>query len=381
VDSTLLKAGAADVIAFAFYQMGYRPRESLVLIGMRGPRRRLGLVVRVDLPQRRHLRAVLQQQLDAVARFGDDALLVLVVSDAQEPPGADGTVLPHRRLVRDLRRQVLGQGWSLQDVIGVGASRWRSYSCSDPSCCPAAGRPLEEVLASRVATFQIGDGRVLAADEAGLVADVAPRPSTADTAGTAGSRSPAAPLVDTSVDPEVDSSVGASPPGGLDAAAALRRWRALLETVPPAAGRAEAPAQLGWLIEALQDRWLRDAVLLTLVPGSGTAPEELLAGGDDSVLDGLLDQAPDTELLERGRVLLSAVARAAPPGSRVDALALLAWMSWWAGDGARARLLAGRALADQPAHRLARLVDSLLRVGVAPEWVQARRPVRVPPSR
>jgi hypothetical protein len=368
VDSTVLKAGAADVIAFAFYQMGYRPRESLVLVGMRGPRHRLGLVVRVDLPQRRHLRAVLQQQLDAVARFGDDALLILVVSDAQEPPGADGSVLPHRRLVRDLRRQVLGQGWSLQDVIGVGASRWRSYTCSDPSCCPAAGRPLDEVLASRVAAFQIGDGRVLAADEAGLVADVAPRPGAVSTAATSSTA-------------DIDPSVEAAPPDGLDAAAALRRWCTLLETAAPAGGRAEPPAQLGWLIEALQDRWLRDAVLLTLVPGSGTAPEELLAGGDDSVLDGLLDQAPDADLLERGRVLLSAVARAAPPGSRADALALLAWMSWWAGDGARARLLAGRALADQPAHRLARLVDSLLRVGVAPEWVQARRAVRVPPSR
>ncbi|HEX2806452.1 MAG TPA: DUF4192 family protein, partial [Kineosporiaceae bacterium] len=178
--------------------------------------------------------------------------------------------------------------------------------------------------------------------------------------------------------PNPDRSPEPSPAGGLDASAALRRWRALLEASAPAGARAEAPAQLGWLIEALQDRWLRDAVLLTLVPGSGTAPEELLAGGDDSVLDGLLDQAPDQELLERGRMLLSAVARAAPPGARVDALALLAWMSWWAGDGARARLLAARALTDQPTHRLARLVDSLLRVGVAPAWVQARRAVRVP---
>ncbi|HEX2808769.1 MAG TPA: DUF4192 family protein, partial [Kineosporiaceae bacterium] len=154
MDSTVLKAGAADVIAFAFYQMGYRPRESLVLIGMRGPRRRLGLVVRVDLPPRRLLRAVMQQQLDALGRFGDDALVVLVVSDVEERAGAGAWALPHRGLVRDLRRQATGQGWSLQDVIGVGASRWRSYTCSDPACCPPGGRPLEEVLASRVAAFQ-----------------------------------------------------------------------------------------------------------------------------------------------------------------------------------------------------------------------------------
>jgi hypothetical protein len=370
VDSTVLKAGAADVIAFAFYQMGYRPRESLVLIGMHGPRRRLGLVVRVDLPARRHLRTVLQRQLDALGRYGDDALVVLVVSEAGEAgeageqAAADGSVMPHRRLVRDLRRQVAAQGWSLQDVIGVGADRWRSYTCADPSCCPPGGRPLAEVLGSRVAACQVGDGRVLAADEESLVADVAPVTGAGPPAGGR-----------TGVPVAEGPAVGSVPGTGLDAMAALQRWRALLESAPPGD---EVPGQLGWLIDALQDRWLRDAVLLTLVPGAGTAPEELLAGGDDAVLDGLLDQAPNQDLLERGRALLAAVARAAPPGSRVDALALLAWMSWWAGDGARARLLAGRALADQPAHRLARLVDGLLRVGVAPAWVQARRAVRVP---
>jgi hypothetical protein len=354
----VLRAGAADVIAFAFYQVGYRPRESLVLVGMRGPRCRLGLVVRVDLPPRRRLRAVVGRQLDVLDRFGDDALMILVISDTVVPPAADGTALPHRPLVRDLQRLARGQGWSVHDVIGIGAKSWRSYTCSDPGCCPTGGRPLQDVLASRVAAFRIADGRVLATEEAALIADVAPHPQ-ADSDPSGDTREP-------------------EPTGGLDAAEALRRWRTLIETAGPAGTpSAPAPTQLTWLTEALEDRWLRDAILVTLVPGAGTAAEELLAGGDDGVLDGLLDRAPDQELLERGRILLSAVARTAPSGARVEALALLAWMSWWAGDGARARLLTERALIDRPGHRLAGLVDSLLRVGVAPAWVHASPSVTV----
>jgi len=371
----VLRAGPADVIAYAFYQVGYRPRESLVLIGIHGPRLRLGLVIRVDLPPRRYLRAVFQQQLDTLREFGHDALMALVVSDAAPPPGSDPGDLPHRRLARDLRRQARRQGVGVQDVIAVGEHSWRSYSCTEPSCCPPGGRPLAEVLAGRLATTMICEGRVLAPDEASLVADVAPAPPAAAGPGSA-ERAPAEP--GSAGVPPVQR-VFADPDARVaDAPALLQRWRELLAVREPSPGSpAEPSADLGWLGEALQDRWLRDAVLFTLVPGSGTAPEELLAGSDDAVLDGLLDQRPDPELLERGRMLLSAVARSAPPGARVEALALLAWMSWWAGDGARGRLLAGRALDDRPGHRLARLVDGLLRAGVAPGWAHGAAAARV----
>jgi hypothetical protein len=93
-------------------------------------------------------------------------------------------------------------------------------------------------------------------------------------------------------------------------------------------------------------------------------------------MDTVMGAEPDAELLERGRVLLSAVAREAPPGRRVDALALLAWSAWYAGHGSRGRLLVQRALADVPTHRLARLVDQLLFLGVAPTWVERKREER-----
>jgi hypothetical protein len=394
VDTTVLRGGPSDVIAYAFYQLGYRPRESLILIGMHGPRLRTGLVVRVDLPPPDLIVEQVRHDLEVLRRAGEDAVMVLVVSDVrpEHPQAGD----PQRRVVKALVRTIRRAGWHLQDVVAVGDSTWRSLLCDDPLCCPPGGRPLSQVTASTAAATMVALGRVLAPDEGALVSDVdVPAAHAAMSAGTTTGTTTAAVTDDTTAATEITpaspseveerrgiapSTQAETPPTNpmdrtddvpsLDVPAradeALERWRQLLHR---AAVHPDRLGDVAWLGRALQDRWLRDAALLTLVPGSGTAPEELLAGADDGSLTGLFDERPDHELLEHGRVLLSAVARTAPPGERVDALALLAWMSWWAGDGARGRLLAGRALADGPGHRLAGLVDALLRLGVPPTWV------------
>jgi hypothetical protein len=343
---TVLRAKMPDLLAVAFYQIGYLPRESLVLVGLHGPRMRVGVVVRGDLPPPACQGRVVAAHLDAVRCNGHDGVIGLVVSDAVVPSGPTGRLrLPHRALVEELQRQAPGQGLLLRDVVAVGPSRWRSYRCTEPGCCPMAGRSLDEALNGRAATELIARGHILAAKEADLVADVEP----------------------------VDTPVGQTPPGTrrrpgpVDAEQALRRWRELLDSPDSVSGK-----DLVDLCGALQDHGVRDSVLLTLVPGAGTLPEEVLAGVDSSAITTVFQALPDPSLLERGRVILSAVARSAPPGSRADSLALLAWASWWSGRGARGRLLAERALADVPGHRLAVLVDRLLYLGVPPDWAQGQ---------
>ena len=85
------------------------------------------------------------------------------------------------------------------------------------------------------------------------------------------------------------------------------------------------------------------------------------------------DRPPDRRAFEAARELVAAVARGAPAGERAEALAVLAWMAWWQGSGARGRLLVGLALADRPGHRLAAIVDRLLAYGVPPSWVDGQR--------
>jgi hypothetical protein len=124
------------------------------------------------------------------------------------------------------------------------------------------------------------------------------------------------------------------------------------------------------LASALRDGRVRDALMLSFV--SRTVTEEALAAASDGAVDRLFDAMPDAELLARGTALLAEAARTAPPGARGDALAVLAWAAWYQGDGARARLLAARALADKPSQTLAALVDQLLLVGVPPGWTRGR---------
>jgi len=209
-------------------------------------------------------------------------------------------------------------------------------------------------MTSAVATWRVTRGQVLAADEEALMAFVDPVPQ---------------PVPEGVVPPD-----GAPSSAVMSAREALGRWRSLLDDdalrAPPD-GAAVLP-DVRWLAEALQDRRLRDAVLLSLLPDAGTASDDVLLRADASVMDELFEAPPDAELLARGTALLAAVARAAPPGRRADALALLAWAAWWAGEGARGRLLAARAMADQPSHTLAALVDQLLYVGVAPGWTRRR---------
>lgn len=349
---TISCAQPRDVIALAWYQIGYRPRESLVLVGVHGPRQRSGLVLRVDLPPASTRRQALTRLGQLLSRCGSTGVIALVVSDTGggPHPGPDGRpILPHAALARALCRELRRQRLPVLDVFAVGPVSFRSYLCPDLHCCPAGGTSLEEVRSSEVTATMVLSGESLADSEQALIADVDPEPAGArsDPAGTAAG--------------SVWGRAGRRQP-------ALRTWRRLLASAQP------APDDPVGLLDALDELPFRDAVLLTLAPDSGDLPErmvrvppgrELPEGTDDA-----FGSRPDPVVVERARQLLAALARWAPPGRRAEPLAMLAWLAWWTGAGARARLLTERALADRPGHRMAALVASLLAAGVPPPWVR-----------
>jgi hypothetical protein len=336
-------AGPRDAIALAWYRFGFRPRESLVLIGLHGARRRTGAIARADLPAPEHREPTLASVVPMLRRCGDRQVVVLVVSDVDGGPraGAGGeALLPHRDLVAWLGPRLARDGMTLFDAIAVGPSTFRSYLCEDTTCCPAQGESLELVASSELAAHMVLDGRTCTQREEDLVADVRPVPG----GGLTARRLRRVPVPDLSQ--------------------VLRAWREQL------ACGAAVPRDPAVLLVALRQVQLRDAVLFTLVPGSGRMPEAVLAGELKQVeADARPWQTPpDDELAERGRRLLAALARLAPPGDRAEALALLAWLAWWCNDAARCRLLVDLALADQSGHRLARLVGQLHAAAVPPTW-------------
>lgn len=366
---SIVRGGPRDVIALAWYQIGFRPRESLVLVGLRGPRRRTGLVIRADLPSPAHRRALAGVLARGLRRSGSGEVVALVVSDAGGGPRAGaggGSVMPHRDLDRWLRRDLPRHGIRVFDVIAVGPAGYRSYGCREISCCPAEGASLDEVLASEVSARMVVAGRTLLTDERDLIADVRPGAGEGPGVGSDGrTHRPGA---------------GGGEPGGVgegedpaawsgaERARLLTQWRRALDT------GAQEVARPAAVLAGLTDLRLRDAVMLTLVPGSGRAAEDLLVGCPPQPAAPVLAGRPDPDLADRGQRLLASLARQAPPGRRAEPLAMLAWLAWWRAQGPRGRLLADAALADRPGHRLATLVSQLLAHGVPPEWVPLDEP-------
>jgi Domain of unknown function (DUF4192) len=334
-----------EVVAHAWFTMGYAPTRSLVLVGVESSGS-CGFVARVDLPRPEYRRAVANIMAAAARRAALRSLVVLVVLD----PGGEAAPLLDRAvaaLVKTLRSRLRQAGVAVLDVAVVSGGRYRSLDCADPGCCPPLGRSLGDLRTTTTAASMVVRGRTLVDDETALVEDVAPRAWPENVELPAGSRNPATDL---------------------------RRWRDLVAArlAPDGGGPEPGPEDVAWLVPALEDSRFRDAALVSLLPGGARLAGALARGavtGPPSFQE--CEQAsPDPEVFEAGRVLLAAVARGAPAGRRAEALAVLAWMSWWQGVGTRSRLLAALALRDRPGHRLAGLVDSLLVHGVPPGWVR-----------
>jgi hypothetical protein len=347
-------AAPRDIVALTWYRLGYRPRRSLVLVSLHGPRQRAGLVIRIDLPPLRYAPPAVQRLGEHVCRSGADAAIALVFSDSACGRRQPGVV----ELVRDELRRL---GLPLVDLLGVSRSAYRSYLCPHRTCCPPEGRPLAEVMEGVLAAHMVFAGYTLAEDESALIADVMP---AGEAPGADAADADAAADAADATRPDVaagDGNDGVPPdPGQL-----LAGWRAALDRPDP-----DLPV-LVRLGAAMTDVRLRDAVMLTLVPDAGSAPEDVLAGRAVP-LDSLLARPPEDALLERARAHLAAAARNCSPRARADLLAVLAWLSWWSGDGGRGRLLADLAETTWPGHRLAGMVSVLLRECVPPPWVNPR---------
>jgi hypothetical protein len=249
--------------------------------------------------------------------------------------------VPVRRLVPRLRAEAGQIGISMFDVLGVTPVAFRSLLCRYDSCCPMTGRPIGEVETSRTASLQALRAAVRAAcpDE-----------------GSAGER-----------------------------LAWFEQWYAKVESP-------DAPdGSLPGMAAAMRDIHLRDAVLLHLAGSPTGHIAAVLAGparsrprqavhrsehesGASSAeaqitqMRAAFSRPPDHARLSRGEAWLDESIRSAPPGSRGDALAVLAILAWLDARPSRARWLAGRARADTPGLTLIGLIDDLLARRIPPPW-------------
>ncbi|HZI97486.1 MAG TPA: DUF4192 domain-containing protein [Actinomycetales bacterium] len=361
---TLRVSHPSDLLAYVPYRVGYQPSRSIVLVCLRGPRHRVGLVTRVDLPPDGAALDVQVQRLVAFAASDGATAVVLVV---YAEPGDESVA--HADVVRTVQDETEAADLELLDAYLVGRGRYSSLVCDNPRCCPPAGHPLSDLASSVVSAEMVALGAVVGADRAEALGNLTPadddrRARVERAAGLAASTAPVRP-------------------------AKRARWRSRLltawrrEAAAAATGAdGEVPADVaGSLLAGLDDPTLRDAVMLSCVPGCGLAPEALAAHGLDQDVASLLDRVfdaedairPDGDRADASSAVLRSLVRQGTPPRTAAPLGLLAWLSWWHGDGSTARSLVDLALASDPGHRLALLLGEALDRGVPPGWAQRDR--------
>ncbi len=316
----------AEVLALACYSLGYRPTDSLVLVGVRPDH--TCAAMRADLRGRNQLLPVLGATIPFLRREQASDVIALLFTPTDPPLDdvdqrwieAAGTALSECHL-------------RVADLVWVGPTRYRSMRCTRPDCCPPAGLPVAEALTDTlVAATEVADGATCAPTLEDLIADTQPR-DVLD-AGT----------------------LAVTDPG--DPHAWLGDWATWIAH----------PDRTDWAraVAGINRTRHRDAVMaIAMAPGldPATAIE-----APEAIARDVLARRPDPDHVQTTTGLLAATASRAPAGWRAQPLAAAAFLAWDLGHGPRARLLTSVALADDPTNNLARLVRRVLAATIPPRW-------------
>ncbi len=355
--------GPSDILAVMPYQLGFHPRDSLVVVSLHGTR--MGLVQRIDLPAAEQAPRAVRALLPALLRETPDGVLLLGYESTA------GEALP---LIAAMGSAAGDAGLAVRDRIVVRDGRWTSLQCDDPSCCPAGGRPLP------------------AAHEVPAVAEFVGREVSpmADRAALADRLRPAGPPTADVVAACADDWLEARRVAAEGTAAAfedvrrreLQTWATVLRCRDDDGPMPElTPSELARLAVSLTDVDLRDAMVAWICPGALTldlVPEALREQMVDVLPAPLrhdaepgLDPAEHAARSQRLECRLVGVCAALPEAWSAAPLTVLASFTWWRGDGALTRIALDRALAVDPDYRLARLLSRMVDLAIRPFGVPA----------
>ena len=137
-------SGPPDVAAAVPFVVGFQPVESLVIIALKGPRRRSCTPCGWTCPtSTRSVRRKLADQpvhphtmAATLKRNGAESALVVVLTESARCADED---LAGRALALELRDELAALDIPVRDAILVQDGRWFSYLCDNPDCCPHEG--------------------------------------------------------------------------------------------------------------------------------------------------------------------------------------------------------------------------------------------------
>jgi hypothetical protein len=310
----------AEIAAAIPLLTGFVPRESVVVVSLRAPRKRVGLTMRFDLPAEEYADVLADEVAGRLQHDGAIAALVVVYTDAGDVDGERAG----QALVDAIEDTCTAP---LAEALLVRGGRWWSYLCSSEQCCPVGGTtvdgatsPALELLAAE-STLK---GRAVLASRDDLIRSIAPPELLAAVAS--GQR--------------LDAAAEAFVAGGDSAATRAAAVRAAGRLLDSGAGPVDpvAAAELAIALHATPVR--------------------------DEIATWALDRADDLLAL-----LIQVAGHVLPPYD-APACTLLAWVAYGQGDGALANVALDRALDTDPAYSMAVLLRQSIDAQIPPAEVR-----------
>lgn len=322
---------AADLLDALPRMLGFQPAASAVLVALAPPRGRVVLTMRVDLPPPQQESACARLLAGHARRAGATSAVLVVYDDRPAPAG--GGRWRGRSLARAVRSALRGcGGLTLADALGVRDARWRSLLCRDDSCCPPEGQPVRPADSPSAAAVTLAaEGAVVLPSRAAVVESLA------------------------------------GPSGGeLGPLVALHERAAavLATTVERGSGADSVRTETVELLGAAVTAWTSGRR-----PDDATAARLVVGLADVCARDQVLAWAGDDDTSALFGLLLHLSGRAVEPFA-APVLTTLAWVAYARGDGTLANIAVDRALRDDPAYSLARLIAEGLAAGLHPEHVR-----------
>ena len=386
-----------DILGFIPHALGLWPKESLVAITLRG--QTLGATLRVDLPAERS-ECVLAAYSRRIGEYLDadhdaDGVLLAFFSDDGWDDG--GVAAGELRLLEALEPVLAHRGLALRDAWFIGSDYWRSAFCADLECCPLPGRPVDQILDSRLNAEMVfrgsnvresprllgpGDEPVLDPEfmraEGAMLAELLRRWR---------SRKAFEEMLDAwtwVLDSNSPDEFDGEPAAFLRASLRVPAWRDAV-VVLAAAGKAVAcgGAEAFGFFEHEDDEepaMVIPSGLCCQAPAAGRAPAagtptesadvSVLRYGD--VLLGLYPENPDWKRLTSLDQVLATLSRLGGGEARAAMLTIRGWIQWCRGSGSFAHELLSQADAEQQGYRLAELLAEVVRRGTVCGWAKSK---------
>jgi Domain of unknown function (DUF4192) len=331
----------SDLLEAIPYLLGFHPRQSLVIVGLEG--KTVVLTTRVDLAELdqseepgNYYEGVVWETLQVIAGSGADGVVGVVYDD--ECVAACGPMLPWPNAWLSLRAGCGLLRLLVHDALLVQGTRWWSYLCDDPMCCPPEGqeRAGDHSPAAATATYA---GLVALDDRADLLTLLQPDASL-----------PADHLYDHLA--ELERAAVAASVAGTGA-----RYQRSVKRAIFAAARAG------------------DATLFGMRPSEARRRElcRLAIGLEDVAVRDSVWIAIDHGRLD-GRSLWREMARYLPPPYGAAGLFLFGWAEWRGGNAVLARIAAERALETDPGYSAAQLLLGAISHALDPHRTPRLRP-------